>query len=167
MRPVKGPLLPLAECLVVLVVWLVDAGNVGLAAGVSLVGDERRAGHLRLRQPASTGRCCPSWKGFNQHVAPTFSSCQGVDMLPGRPGRGAQEPFLVVDGQYQPAVTAWAQRTAEQLPFRHIQACSRRSELAGCGGRVGAGIGGRQGSPVRAAEMPVMTSALCLRMVSM
>jgi hypothetical protein len=35
------PLMPLTECLAVLVVWFVDAGNVGLAAGVSLVGDER------------------------------------------------------------------------------------------------------------------------------
>ena len=41
MRPVNGPLMPLTECLAVLVVWLVDAGNVGLAAGVNLVGDER------------------------------------------------------------------------------------------------------------------------------
>lgn len=43
--------MPLTVCLAVLVVWLGDAGNVGLAAGVSLVGDERRTGHLRLRQP--------------------------------------------------------------------------------------------------------------------
>jgi len=40
-------------------------------------------------------------------------------------------------------------------------------ELAGRVGQVGAGIGGRQGSPVSAARMPVMTSGLCLRMVSM
>jgi hypothetical protein len=53
-------------------------------------------------------------EGFNQHVAPTFSSCQGVDMLPGRPGRWVQEPFIVADGRHQPAVTAWAERTADR-----------------------------------------------------
>jgi hypothetical protein len=56
----------------------------------------------------------PFLEGFNQNVAPTFSSCQGVDMLPGRPGRWVQEPFIMVDGQHQPAVTAWAERTANR-----------------------------------------------------
>ncbi|MGH3909643.1 MAG: hypothetical protein ACRDRM_02330 [Pseudonocardiaceae bacterium] len=56
----------------------------------------------------------PFLEGFNQNVAPTFSSCQGVDMLPGRPGRWAQEPFIMVDGQHQLAVTAWAERTADR-----------------------------------------------------
>lgn len=52
--------------------------------------------------------------GFNRNVAPTFSSCQGVDMLPGRPGRWAQQPFIVVHGQHQLAVTAWANGTADR-----------------------------------------------------
>ena len=33
--------------------------------------------------------------------------------------------------------------------------------------QVGAGVGGRQGSPVRALRMPARTSTPCLRMVSM
>jgi len=52
----------------------------------------------------------PFLEGFNQDVAPTFSSCQGIDMLPGRPGRWVQEPYIVVDGEYQSAVTTWAKR---------------------------------------------------------
>ena len=35
-------------------------------------------------------------------------------MLPGRPGRWAQEPFIVAHGPHQPAVTAWTQRTADR-----------------------------------------------------
>ncbi len=42
-------------------------------------------------------------EGFNQSVASTFSSCQGVDMLPGRPGRWEQEPFIMIYGEHQPA----------------------------------------------------------------
>lgn len=63
----------------------------------------------------------PFLEGFNQHVAPTFSSCQGADMLPGRPGRWAQEPFIVVDGHHQVAVTAWAQRTADRYRISTVR----------------------------------------------
>ncbi|MCA1705647.1 MAG: hypothetical protein LC808_21270, partial [Actinobacteria bacterium] len=35
---------------------VVDAGDVGWAAGVSLVGDACRTGHLRLRQPGQLWR---------------------------------------------------------------------------------------------------------------
>ncbi|MGH3623963.1 MAG: hypothetical protein ACRDQ5_19600, partial [Sciscionella sp.] len=56
----------------------------------------------------------PFLEGFNLNVASTFSSCQGVDMLPGRPDRWMQEPFIVVYGQHQTAVTAWAERTADR-----------------------------------------------------
>lgn len=56
----------------------------------------------------------PFLEGFNQTVASTFSSCQGVDMLPGRPGRWVQEPFIVVYGQYQHAVVAWAERNMDR-----------------------------------------------------
>lgn len=63
----------------------------------------------------------PFLEGFNLNVAPTFSSCQGVDMLPGRPGRWVQEPFIVVDGEHQAAVTAWAERTADRYRISAVQ----------------------------------------------
>lgn len=48
-----------------------------------------------------------------------------------------------------------------------VSGCRRGGDLAGCGGQVGVGVGGRQGLPVRAARMPARTSSPCLRMVSM
>ena len=54
----------------------------------------------------------PFLEGFTQNVAPTFSSCQGAEMLPGRPGRWVQEPFIMVEGEHQCTVVAWAERNA-------------------------------------------------------
>jgi hypothetical protein len=129
-RALKDPLLPLAECLAVLIVWFVDAGRVDRCIhrlntqhpGVRFaVGNQHPLAHSHVLDTCVDRAILPFLEGFNQHVAPTFSSCQGVDMLPGRPGRWAQEPFLVVDGQYQPAVTAWAQRTAERYRISAVQ----------------------------------------------
>ena len=63
----------------------------------------------------------PFLEGFNQNVAPTYSSCQGADMLPGRPGRWVQEPFIVVYGEHQRAVTAWAKRNARRYRISGVR----------------------------------------------
>lgn len=66
-------------------------------------------------------------EGFNQHVAPTFSSCQGVDMLPGRPGRWAQEPFILIFGEHQRAVTGWAEQAADRYRISAVEVLSEGS----------------------------------------
>lgn len=78
------------------------------------LGNQHPLAHSHVLDTCVDRAILPFLEGFNQYVAPTFSSCQGVDMLPGRPGRWVQEPFIVVDGQYQPAVAAWAERTADR-----------------------------------------------------
>ncbi len=78
------------------------------------VGNQHPLAHSHVLDTCVDRAILPFLEGFNQNVAPTFSSCQGVDMLPGRPGRWTQEPFIVAHGQHQPAVTAWAQRTASR-----------------------------------------------------
>jgi hypothetical protein len=78
------------------------------------VGNQHLLAHSHVLDSCVDRAILPFLEGFNQNVAPTFSSCQGVDMLPGRPGRWVQEPFLVAHGQYQAAVTAWAARAAER-----------------------------------------------------
>lgn len=67
----------------------------------------------------------PFLEGFNQHVAPTWSSCQGVDMLPGRPGRWVQEPFIMIDGEHQRAVRAWAKRNADRYRISAVHVRSK------------------------------------------
>jgi hypothetical protein len=69
----------------------------------------------------------PFLEGFNRTVARTFSSCQGVDMVPGRPGRWVQEPFLVAYGQYQPAVTAWAEGAADRYRISAVHVHNKGS----------------------------------------
>lgn len=66
-------------------------------------------------------------EGFNQNVAPTFSSRQGVDMLPGRPGRWVQEPFIVVLSEHQRAVTAWAEQAADRYRISAVHVSSEGS----------------------------------------
>jgi len=78
------------------------------------VGNQHSLAHSQVLDTCVDRAILPFLEGFNQNVAPTFSSCQGVDMLPGRPGRWAREPFIVVEGEHQPAVTAWALRTADR-----------------------------------------------------
>jgi hypothetical protein len=78
------------------------------------VGNQHPLAHSPVLDTCVDRAILPFLEGFNQHVAPTFSSCQGVDMLPGRPGRWAREPFLVAHGPHQHAVTAWAQRSADR-----------------------------------------------------
>ncbi len=89
------------------------------------LGNQHPLAHSHVLDTCVDRAILPFLEGFNQNVAPTFSSCQGVDMLPGRPGRWVQEPFIVVHGQHQPAVTAWAQRTADRY---RISAVHVRSE---------------------------------------
>ena len=91
------------------------------------VGNQHPLAHSHVLDTCVDRAILPFLEGFNQNVAPTFSSCQGVDMLPGRPGRWSQEPFIVVDGQHQPAVTAWAERTADRYQISAVHVRNERS----------------------------------------
>ncbi|MGH3929513.1 MAG: hypothetical protein ACRDTF_05995 [Pseudonocardiaceae bacterium] len=91
------------------------------------VGNQHPLVHSPVLDTCVDRAILPFLEGFNQNVAPTFSSCQGVDMLPGRAGRWAREPFIVVDGQHQPAVTAWAQRTADRYRISAVRVHSEGS----------------------------------------
>ncbi|MGH3943292.1 MAG: hypothetical protein ACRDTG_32645 [Pseudonocardiaceae bacterium] len=91
------------------------------------VGNQHRLVHSQVLDTCVDAAILPFLEGFNQNVAPTFSSCQGVDMLPGRPGRWAQEPFIVVDGHHQSAVTAWALDTADRYRISAVDVHSQGS----------------------------------------
>lgn len=65
------------------------------------VGNQHPLAHSQVLDTCVDRATLPFLEGFNLNVAATFSSCQGVDMLPGRPGRWAREPFIVAYGQYQ------------------------------------------------------------------
>jgi hypothetical protein len=66
------------------------------------VGNQHLLAHAHVLDTCVDRAILSFLEGFNQNVAPTFSSCQSVDMLPGRPGRGVQEPFIVAHGPHQP-----------------------------------------------------------------
>ncbi|MGH3622011.1 MAG: hypothetical protein ACRDQ5_09505 [Sciscionella sp.] len=84
-------------------------------SGIRLAVDNQHPlAHSEVLNTCVDRAILPFLEGFNLNVAATFSSCQGVDMLPGRPGRWVQEPFIVVYGRHQTAVTAWAERTADR-----------------------------------------------------
>lgn len=91
------------------------------------LGNQHPLAHSPVLDTCVDRAILPFLEGFNQHVAPTFSSCQGMDMLPGRPGRWAQEPFIIVRGHYQHAVTAWAQRTADRYQISAVHVHSEGS----------------------------------------
>jgi len=94
--------------------WCIRRAKIQYPGVRFAVGNQHPLVHSQVLDTCVDRAILPFLEGFNQNVAPTFSSCQGVEMLPGRPGRWVQEPFIVVDGQHQPAVTAWADRSANR-----------------------------------------------------
>jgi hypothetical protein len=90
----------------------------GVRFGVS---NKHPLAHSRVLDTCVDRAILPFLEGFNRNVASTFSSCQGIDMLPGRPDRWIQEPFIVIRGKHQAAVTAWAEQGADRYRISAVR----------------------------------------------
>lgn len=68
-------------------------------------------------------------EGFNQNVAPTWVSCQGVPALPNRAFRWAEAPYIGLKGEHQTALLEWADSNSAKYGITELAILDQRDRF--------------------------------------
>ena len=83
-------------------------------------GNEHPMKHSKVLDTCVDREILPFLEGFNQEVAPTWVSCQGVPALPTNHFQWAEQPYVGVSGAHQGAVLEWTERRSTEYSIKRV-----------------------------------------------